>query len=229
MTLSSRHLLGLEGMSRGEMDLVLQTADSFKEVLTRPIKRVPTLTGKTIANLFFEPSTRTRMSFELAERRLSADAITFTPGGSSVSKGESLKDTARNIEAMKVDMVVVRHRSPGAPLFLSRVLDAVVINAGDGAHEHPTQALLDMYTMREHGEDFEGGGDEAQIGGDGGAQRQHIDAGLIQADLFLVHPFVQGKHFDGLGHVPLVKGLLAQVQHLLHQLLEAIAHPDIPR
>jgi aspartate carbamoyltransferase catalytic subunit len=149
MKLNGRHLLGLEGMSRDELNLILDTADSFKEVISRPIKKVPPLQGKTIVNLFFESSTRTRISFELAERRLSADVVSFTQTGSSVSKGETLKDTARNIEAMKIDMVVVRHASAGAPHFLSRVVDANIINAGDGAHEHPTQGLLDMLTLRE--------------------------------------------------------------------------------
>jgi aspartate carbamoyltransferase catalytic subunit len=149
MNLQSRHLLGLEGVSREDITLILDTAVSFKEVLERPIKKVPPLQGKTIVNLFFESSTRTRISFELAERRLSADVVNFTAAGSSVSKGETLKDTARNIEAMKIDMVVIRHSSAGAPHFLTRVVKANVINAGDGQHEHPTQALLDMMTLRE--------------------------------------------------------------------------------
>ncbi|MEX2116354.1 MAG: aspartate carbamoyltransferase catalytic subunit [Bacteroidota bacterium] len=149
MKLKSRHLLGLEGMSAEDIGLILDTSVSFKEVLERPIKKVPPLQGKTIANLFFESSTRTRISFELAERRLSADVVSFAASGSSVSKGETLKDTARNIEAMKIDMVVIRHSSPGAAHFLSKVVDANVINAGDGAHEHPTQGLLDMFTLRE--------------------------------------------------------------------------------
>lgn len=149
MPISSRHLLGLEGVSREDIQLILDTATTFREVLERPIKKVPTLQGKTIVNLFFESSTRTRISFELAERRLSADVVNFAVAGSSVAKGETLKDTARNIEAMKIDMVVIRHPSPGAALFLSRVVNANIINAGDGTHEHPTQALLDMYTIRE--------------------------------------------------------------------------------
>jgi aspartate carbamoyltransferase catalytic subunit len=149
MKLQSRHLLGLEGVHKKDIMLILDTAISFKEVLERPIKKVPPLQGKTIVNLFFESSTRTRISFELAERRLSADVVNFTSVGSSVSKGETLKDTARNIEAMKIDMVVIRHASSGAPHFLTRVVKANVINAGDGAHEHPTQALLDMMTLRE--------------------------------------------------------------------------------
>jgi aspartate carbamoyltransferase catalytic subunit len=149
MALASRHLLGLQGMSKSDIQLILDTATSFREVLERPIKKVPPLQGKTIANMFFENSTRTRFSFELAERRLSADVLGFQASGTSVSKGETLKDTARNIEAMKVDMVVMRHGASGAPHYLSQVIDANVINAGDGAHEHPTQALLDMYTLRE--------------------------------------------------------------------------------
>ena len=149
MPLHSRHLLGLDGMKREDIQLILDTAVSFREVLDRPIKKVPTLQGKTIVNMFFENSTRTRLSFELAERRLSADVLGFQATGSSVSKGETLKDTARNIEAMKVDMAVMRHSAAGAPHYLSRVIEANVINAGDGGHEHPTQALLDMYTIRE--------------------------------------------------------------------------------
>lgn len=149
MPLHSKHLLGLDGMKREDIQLILDTAVSFREVLDRPIKKVPPLTGKTVANMFFENSTRTRLSFELAERRLSADVLGFSSTGSSVSKGETLKDTARNIEAMKVDMVVMRHFAAGAPHYLSTVIEANVINAGDGGHEHPTQALLDMYTIRE--------------------------------------------------------------------------------
>jgi aspartate carbamoyltransferase catalytic subunit len=156
MTLKSRHLLGLDGVSGEDIQLILDTAVSFKEVLERPIKKVPPLQGKTIVNLFFESSTRTRISFELAERRLSADVVNFAASGSSVSKGETLKDTARNIEAMKIDMVVIRHSSAGAPHFLSKVVASNVVNAGDGAHEHPTQALLDMYTLREKHKSLEG-------------------------------------------------------------------------
>ena len=156
MKLQNRHLLGLEGMSKEDITLILDTAASFKEVLERPIKKVPPLQGKTIVNLFFESSTRTRISFELAERRLSADVVNFAASGSSVSKGETLKDTARNIEAMKIDMVVIRHSASGAPHFLTRVVKANVINAGDGAHEHPTQALLDMMTLREKHGSLEG-------------------------------------------------------------------------
>ncbi len=149
MKLKNRHLLGLEGMTRPEIELILDTARSFREVLERQIKTVPTLRGIAVVNLFYEASTRTRMSFELAEKRLSADILNFSASASSISKGESLRDTARNIESMKTDMVVMRHPSPGASHFLSRHVKSNVINAGDGTHEHPTQALLDMMTLRE--------------------------------------------------------------------------------
>lgn len=145
--LSSRHLLGLEGIPPDDIMMILKTSDSFSEVLERKIKRVPTLRGITVLNLFYEPSTRTRISFELAEKRLSADVVNFSTSTSSVTKGESLRDTVQNIEAMKIDMTVVRHSSPGTPYFLTQCMDANIINAGDGAHEHPTQALLDMYTI----------------------------------------------------------------------------------
>jgi aspartate carbamoyltransferase catalytic subunit len=148
--LRTRHLLGIEDLSAGEIDLVLQTASAMKEVGLRPIKKVPTLRGRTIINLFFEPSTRTRMSFELAEKRLSADTLGMTVAGSSVAKGETLLDTARNLEAMSPDMIVMRHASSGAPHQLARICRASIINAGDGMHEHPTQALLDAFTMQEH-------------------------------------------------------------------------------
>ena len=154
--LRHRHLLGLKTYSAEEIQLILDTAREFRRVLDRPIRRVPTLRGVTVVNLFFEASTRTRISFELAEKRLSADTVNFSASGSSVSKGETLKDTAQNIEAMKIDMCVIRHRSPGAPHFLTRCVDAIVINAGDGAHEHPTQALLDLLTMSDHFASFRG-------------------------------------------------------------------------
>lgn len=149
MQLKIKHLLGLEGVSADDIRTILDTAVSFKQVLERPIKKVPTLQGKTIVNLFYENSTRTRISFELAEKRLSADSVNFSVSGSSVSKGETFKDTVRNIEAMKVDMIVVRHASAGVPHYLTKITKATVINAGDGIHEHPTQALLDMYSIRE--------------------------------------------------------------------------------
>jgi len=149
MALSSRHLLGLQGVSKEDIQTILDTAHTFREILERPIKKVPTLQGKTIVNLFYESSTRTRISFELAEKRLSADAINFSVSGSSVSKGETFKDTIKNIEAMKVDMVVVRHAAAGTPLYLTKISSSNIINAGDGTHEHPTQALLDMYSIRQ--------------------------------------------------------------------------------
>ncbi|MBL0126022.1 MAG: aspartate carbamoyltransferase catalytic subunit [Flavobacteriales bacterium] len=147
--LSVEHLLGIKELSTEDIELIFRTADGFKEVLNRPIKKVPSLRDITVANLFFESSTRTRVSFELAEKRLSADVVNFSSSGSSVSKGETLIDTVNNILAMKVDVVVMRHPDPGAALFLSRHVDARIINAGDGTHEHPTQALLDAYSIRE--------------------------------------------------------------------------------
>ncbi|MCX6174032.1 MAG: aspartate carbamoyltransferase catalytic subunit [Ignavibacteriales bacterium] len=149
MSLSSRHLLGLNGVPKEDIQLILDTATTFREVLERPIKKVPTLQGKTIVNLFYEDSTRTRISFELAQKRLSADTINFSTSTSSVKKGETFKDTVRNIEAMKVDMIVVRHKSAGVPQYLTRISKANIINAGDGLHEHPTQGLLDMYSIKE--------------------------------------------------------------------------------
>ena len=149
MQLKSRHLLGIEGLTSDEINLILDTADSFAEISQREIKKVPTLRGQTVINLFFEPSTRTRTSFELAEKRLSADSINFSASTSSVVKGETLLDTARNLEAMNPDFIVMRHGMAGAPHFLSRVCRSSIVNAGDGSHEHPTQALLDAYTIRQ--------------------------------------------------------------------------------
>jgi len=150
MIWTRKHLLGLEGIERDEIVTILDTTSTFREILDRSVRKVPTLRGITVVNLFFEASTRTRMSFELAEKRLSADVLNFSASSSSLKKGETLRDTARNIEAMKVDMVVMRHPSPGAPHFLTNHIDGSIINAGDGPHEHPTQALLDLFTMREH-------------------------------------------------------------------------------
>ncbi|WP_405605487.1 aspartate carbamoyltransferase catalytic subunit [Polaribacter sp. Asnod1-A03] len=147
--LSVEHLLGIKYLKETDIDLIFKTADHFKEVINRPIKKVPSLRDITIANLFFENSTRTKLSFELAEKRLSADVINFSAGQSSVKKGETLIDTVNNILAMKVDIVVMRHASVGAGVFLSKHVDAKIINAGDGTHEHPTQALLDSYSIRE--------------------------------------------------------------------------------
>jgi len=148
-SLSVNHLLGIKDISKSDIELIFETADYFKEIINRPIKKVPSLRDITIANVFFENSTRTRLSFELAEKRLSADVINFSSSSSSVKKGETLLDTINNILAMKVDMIVMRHASPGAPHFLSKHIDANIINAGDGTHEHPTQALLDSYSIRE--------------------------------------------------------------------------------
>ena len=147
--LSTKHLLGIKDITANDINLILSTAESFKEVINRPIKKVPSLRDITIANLFFENSTRTKLSFELAEKRLSADVINFSSSLSSVKKGETLIDTVNNILAMKVDMVVMRHPNPGAAAFLAKHVDAKIINAGDGAHEHPTQALLDAYSIKE--------------------------------------------------------------------------------
>lgn len=149
MSLSVKHLLGIKDLSVADINLILDTATEFKEVINRPIKKVPSLRDITIANVFFENSTRTKLSFELAEKRLSADVINFSASGSSVKKGETLVDTVKNILAMKVDMIVMRHSSAGAAHFLSRNIDAQIVNAGDGTHEHPTQALLDAFSIRE--------------------------------------------------------------------------------
>ncbi len=156
MSFLRKHLLGLEELEASEIMTILEATKLFREVLERPIKKVAPLQGLTVVNLFFEPSTRTRLSFELAEKRLSADIVNFTSSGSSVKKGETLKDTVRNIEAMKIDMIVIRHSSSGAPYFLTRFADAKVINAGDGQHEHPTQGLLDLYSIWEQYGHFEG-------------------------------------------------------------------------
>jgi aspartate carbamoyltransferase catalytic subunit len=154
--LSSKHLLGIKDLSTEDIKLIFHTAVNFKEVINRPIKKVPSLRDITIANLFFEDSTRTRVSFELAEKRLSADTINFSASSSSVKKGETLLDTVNNILSMKVDMVVMRHPAPGACQFLAQHIDANIINAGDGTHEHPTQALLDAFSMQEQLGDLEG-------------------------------------------------------------------------
>jgi len=155
--LSIKHLLGIRGMTRDDLELIFNTTSEFKEVLNRPIKKVPSLRGLTVANLFFENSTRTRLSFELAQKRLSADIVNFSASSSSVKKGETLVDTVNNILAMKVDMVVMRHPHPGAPHFLSNKVKTTIINAGDGTHEHPTQAILDTFSLREKlGDNLEG-------------------------------------------------------------------------
>lgn len=154
--LKTKHLLGIKDLDASEIQLIFETADNFKDVLNRPIKKVPSLRDVTVANVFFENSTRTRLSFELAEKRLSADVINFSSSSSSVKKGETLLDTVNNILAMKVDMIVMRHSSPGAPHFLAKHIKANIINAGDGTHEHPTQALLDTFSIREKTGDVAG-------------------------------------------------------------------------
>lgn len=154
--LSTRHLTGIRGLNRDDLELIFQTAQGFKDVINRPIKKVPSLRDITIANLFFENSTRTRLSFELAEKRLSADVVNFSAGSSSVTKGETLVDTVNNILAMKVDLVVVRHPHPGAPAFLANKVNTIIVNAGDGTHEHPTQALLDAFSLVEKYGDLDG-------------------------------------------------------------------------
>lgn len=156
MSLSVKHLLGIRDLQRQDIELIFQTADQFKEVLQRPIKKVPTLRDTTIVNLFFENSTRTRISFELAEKRLGADTVNFSASGSSVSKGETLIDTVNNILSMKVDMVVMRHSASGAPHFLAKHINVPILNAGDGINEHPTQALLDAFSIRERLGNVEG-------------------------------------------------------------------------
>ena len=147
--MKQKHLLGLENFPASDIDKIIETSFSFKEILDRPIKKVPSLQGKTIVNLFFENSTRTRISFELAQKRLSADTVNFSASSSSLKKGESFKDTVQNIEAMKIDAVVMRHPSPGSSVHLTKYIKSIVINAGDGAHEHPTQAILDMMSLKE--------------------------------------------------------------------------------
>jgi len=149
MKWTSKDLLGVRELSKEEILFILDTADSFRDISRRDIKKVPTLRGKTVITLFYEPSTRTRVSFEIAAKRLSADAINISTGTSSVTKGETLKDTSRNLESMHPDFIIIRHSMPGAPHMLAKILDSGIINAGDGSHEHPTQALLDLFTMRE--------------------------------------------------------------------------------
>lgn len=154
--LSTKHLLGIKYLTEDDINIIFETADEFKEVINRPIKKVPSLRDITVANMFFENSTRTRISFELAEKRLSADIVNFSASASSVTKGETLLDTVNNVLSMKVDMIVMRHPAPGAPQFLARKISANIINAGDGTHEHPTQALLDAYSIREQLGDLAG-------------------------------------------------------------------------
>jgi len=178
--LSTRHLLGIKDLNRADIELIFETADNFKTVLNRPIKKVPSLRDVTIANIFFENSTRTRLSFELAEKRLSADVINFAASSSSVSKGETLIDTVNNILAMKVDMVVMRHPYAGAGIFLSKHVKAQIVNAGDGAHEHPTQALLDAFSIREKLGDVAG----KKVVNNSSLIRQKFDIPMLTGDQY---------------------------------------------
>ncbi len=179
--LSTKHVLGIKYLTESDIQLIFETAENFKEVINRPIKKVPSLRDVTVANLFFENSTRTRLSFELAEKRLSADVVNFSASSSSVKKGETLLDTVNNILSMKVDMVVMRHPAPGAPAFLSRHIDAHIINAGDGTHEHPTQALLDAFSMRE------------QLGGDLAGKNIAIMGDILHSRVALSNIFCLQK------------------------------------
>ena len=211
-----RHLLGLEDLSAEELTAVLDTARGFSEISTRSIRKVPTLRGRVVANLFYEDSTRTRLSFSLAAQRLSADVLSFTKSGSSTSKGETLIDTARNIEAMGVDVFVVRHKAPGAPHVLARHLAGSVVNAGDGAHEHPTQALLDCHTIREARGKIEGL--HVAIVGDIGHSR------VARSNLFALKTL--GAKVTLVGPPTLVSGrfreLGAEVSHDLDEVLPEI-------
>ncbi len=212
--LSVDHLLGIKYLTKEDIGTIFQTADQFKEVINRPIKKVPSLRDITVANLFFENSTRTRLSFELAEKRLSADVINFSASSSSVSKGETLVDTVNNILSMKVDMVVMRHPNPGAAVFLSQNVESIIINAGDGAHEHPTQALLDAYSIREKYGDLKG--KKIAIVGDILHSRVALSnifcLKLLEAEVMVCGPTTLiPKHIDSLG---------VKVSHSLREALE---------
>ena len=216
--LHTRHLLGIQDLSAPEIDLILQTAFAMKEVGTRPIKKVPTLRGRTIVNLFFEASTRTRMSFELAEKRLSADTLGMTTAGSSVVKGETLLDTARTLEAMSPDMIVIRHSSSGAPHQLARICRASIVNAGDGLHEHPTQALLDAFTMLERKGRL--AGLKVAIVGD------LLHSRVFRSNLMLLTKM--GAEVRACGPATLVPpGLRALGVHVTSSLREAVAGADV--
>ncbi len=218
MTWTRKHLLDIESLTAEEITTILDTSRAFKEVGERPIKKVPALRGKTVVNLFIEPSTRTRVSFELAAHRLTADIINFTAEASSLRKGETLKDTAQTLEALNADMIIIRHGASGAPHFLARFLGASVINAGDGAHEHPTQALLDVFTIREHFNHI--ANLKVTIVGDilySRVARSNIWALLkLGAQVTLCGPStLVPKEFERLGC------------HLTHDLTEAIAEADV--
>jgi len=218
MQLKSRHLLGTQDLSPEEITLILDTADSLVEISQREIKKVPTLRGQTVINLFFEPSTRTRTSFELAEKRLSADSLNFSANTSSVVKGETLLDTARNLEAMNPDFIVMRHGMPGAPHFLSRVCRSSIINAGDGAHEHPTQALLDAYTIRQKKGSI--AGLKVVIVGD------ILHSRVVRSNLFLLRKL--GAHVTVVGPATLMPPGIEQMGAAVsHRLDEAVEGADV--
>jgi len=218
MQLKSRHLLGTQDLSPEEITLILDTADSLVEISQREIKKVPTLRGQTVINLFFEPSTRTRTSFELAEKRLSADSLNFSASTSSVVKGETLLDTARNLEAMNPDFIVMRHGMPGAPHFLSRICRSSIINAGDGAHEHPTQALLDAYTIRQKKGSI--AGLKVVIVGD------ILHSRVVRSNLFLLRKL--GAHVTVVGPATLMPPGIEQMGAAVsHRLDEAVEGADV--
>ena len=217
MSWNDGHLLGLESLKREEVEYLLDSAESFREISEREIKKVPTLRGKTVVGLFFEPSTRTRASFEIAAKRLSADFVSFSSGGSSVAKGETLLDTARNIEAMRPDCLVVRHRSSGAAHFLSRFVGCPVINAGDGSHEHPTQALLDLLTMRDRGKHL--AGLRVAIVGD------ILHSRVARSNIHALRAF--GAHLRLVGPPTLVPPALAAWGEVHHNLDDGIRDVDV--
>lgn len=215
MGLKRKDLLSLTQLSADDISLILETADSFKEASGREIKKVPALRGKTVVNLFFEPSTRTRTSFELAAKRLSADVINFSPSSSSVVKGETLLDTARNIEAMQADIIVLRHSSAGAAETLARGVKSSVINAGDGWHEHPTQALLDLYTIRSRGMGFNG----LRVAIVGDVAQQDFLAALSRAQPLLVDQSLLAQDCPLTAQRLLEELLLFALIHLLDLIL----------
>ena len=218
MILRSKDLIGLEDLSREEIITILDTADAFRSIFDRPVRKVPIMRGKTVVNLFFEPSTRTRISFELAEKRLSADIVNFSASTSSLKKGETLRDTAENIEAMKVDMIIMRHASPGAAAYLGRVLKASVINAGDGAHEHPTQGLLDIMTMRQRMGNLEGR--KVTIIGDISHSR------VARSNIYGLNKL--GAEVTVCGPPTMVPGSIAKLgAKVEHDLLKAVADADV--
>lgn len=218
-SISTKHLLGIKELQSTDIQLILETAKEFKDVINRPIKKVPSLRDITIANVFFENSTRTRLSFELAEKRLSADTINFSASGSSVKKGETLLDTVNNILSMKVDMIVMRHSSPGAPHFLSKHISANIVNAGDGTHEHPTQALLDSFSIRE------------KLGDDLGGKKIAIIGDILHSRVALSNIFClqkQGAEVMVCGPSTLIPKYMSELGvKVSHNVREALAWCDV--